>query len=83
MIEIVTYRFIFRLVAVVFIALSTLYFAIWQGIEFTEYEWIYSKNSTVKAGQYMIHGLWGLAFATSPAWWLGVIVIGVKTLVKK
>lgn len=79
----VTYRFIFGVTAVVFIALSVLYFAIWQGVEFAEYEWVYSANTTVKAGQYMMHGLWGMAFVTSPAWWLGLVMLSVKTLVKK
>ena len=79
----VTYRFIFGLIAVFFVATSTLYFAIWQGIEFIDTEWIYSKKNTIRAGQYMIHGLWGLAFATSPAWWLGIVILTFKKLVKK
>ena len=79
----VTYRFIFGLIAVFFVATSSLYFAIWQGIEFIDTEWIYSEKNTIRAGQYMIHGLWGLAFATSPVWWLGIVILTFKKLVKK
>ena len=79
----ITYSFVYRALAIVFIELSLLYFAIWQGIEFTEYEWIYSTNTMVKAGQYMAQGLWGIVFSTSPAWWLGSVILSVKTILKK
>ena len=79
----VTSRFIFGLAGVIFIALALAWFAIWQGIEFTEYKWTYSENYTVKAGQYLLHGLWGTFFATSPAWWLGGVALSAKMFLPK
>ena len=79
----VSSRFIFGLLGTLFIALSVGWFAIWEGIEFTDYEWIYSDNTTVKAGQYLLQTLWGIAFCTSPAWWLGAVALSAKMLVPK
>lgn len=76
----VTSRFIFCLAVIIFIALALAWFAIWQGIEFTEYKWTYSENNTVRAGQYLLHGLWGIFFATSPFWWLGGVGLSAKII---
>ena len=74
----ITISFILGMAGVIFIALALLWFAIWNGIEFAEHKWIYSENSSVKAGQYLLHGLWGAFTCASPAWWLGGVKLSVK-----
>lgn len=79
----VSSRFIFGLVGTLFISVSVGWFAFWLGIEFHDYKWIWSENNAVLAGQYLLNALWGIAFCTSPLWWLGATMLSAKMLFTK
>jgi hypothetical protein len=76
-------RFIFGLLATIFISLSVAWFAFWNGCEFHDYKWVWSENNAVLAGQYLLNVLWGIAFCTSPVWWLGATALSAKMLLPK
>lgn len=76
-------RIIFRLVVVILIAITFAWLAIFNGLEFANYKWHYSENNMIKAGQYLIHVLWGISFGFSPALWLIIIQFSAKFLLPK
>jgi hypothetical protein len=72
-----------KVTAIIMLTMILSWFAIWQGLEFVEYDWVFSKNNSVKAFQYLIYFLWGLFFSTSPMFILLPVMIFTKKLFNK
>lgn len=77
------HRLVLGLSGVLIIALVLIWFALWINLEFKEYEWVYSQNHAVKAGQYLLHALWGIVNYTSPLWVFLGVVLSKKMLLPK
>jgi hypothetical protein len=71
---------ILKLLLVLIVALILAWLVYWQGIKYTDHIWLYSENSAIRAAQYLLHTIWGFIFVTSPAWWLGCVVLTFKLL---
>jgi hypothetical protein len=78
-----TIKLLFGVVITFSITIFISWFAIWQGIKFREYQWVYSEDSTLRAFQYLTHASWGLFFVTSPVWCLVIIILSIRFFVKK
>jgi hypothetical protein len=66
-----------RIALVFLIPITLTWFFIWLGIELERYEWVYSENSFMRALQYLLHGLWWVAMASS------IIIVPVSFIIAK
>lgn len=63
---------------IAFLALTWL--AIFSGLEYDKYIFVYSTNSAISAIQYIINYAWGISLAVSPLWiaYGSVLVFRIK-----
>lgn len=73
-----TVNVVLRVFATISLSLLFCFIAIWQSLEYMEYEWVWSENNLILSAQYLIWGLWSFMFCTSPAWWFIASCLGLK-----
>lgn len=77
-----TIKTVLQILAVIAISLFAGWAAIWNGIHFFNHKWMYSNDTTIKAAQYLLHGIWGTITSTSPVWWALVVFVAFKKIIK-
>lgn len=53
---------------IISVAIFLVWLAIWNGLQFEKYEWVYSTNITIKSFQYLIQGAWTCITILCPIW---------------
>lgn len=59
------------------------YIAIWNGLEFVNYEWVWNENYSIKALQILTMIVWGGIFCTSPLFVMGGVFLFYTILTKR
>ena len=78
-----TVEYFIRMAIVTAIAFALAWFAVWQGIEFVEYDLRLSENNIIKAWQCLLFSVWGLFLALSPLWWLSCVCFSMRVFISK